>query len=168
VGSEEVIEIPAEPADRRSCRRSSKASGCTAVGDRYQLVARRPLSICLLLGTGEFSSRLLRSASPQTDRLCIWGLCAKRRTRRIPKRAEWWPADVEVSRDGRRVYFTNSLYAPWDAQFYPEGIRSWMGSWMPNQRGLALDPKFFLEFERCEATGSPGRGDASSDSYCYP
>ena len=33
---------------------------------------------------------------------------------------------VEVSRDGRRVYFTNSLYTPWDEQFYPEGVRSWM------------------------------------------
>ena len=33
---------------------------------------------------------------------------------------------VEVSRDGRRVYLTNSLYTPWDAQFYPDGIRGWM------------------------------------------
>ena len=24
------------------------------------------------------------------------------------------PQMVEVSRDGKRVYFTNSLYAPWD------------------------------------------------------
>ena len=28
---------------------------------------------------------------------------------------------VELSRDGRRVYLTNSLYSPWDAQFYPGG-----------------------------------------------
>ena len=26
---------------------------------------------------------------------------------------------IEISRDGRRVYFTNSLYSTWDAQFYP-------------------------------------------------
>ena len=26
----------------------------------------------------------------------------------------------------RRVYFTNSLYAAWDEQFYPEGIKGWM------------------------------------------
>jgi len=31
---------------------------------------------------------------------------------------------VELSRDGKRIYFTNSLYSPWDAQFYPEGIQS--------------------------------------------
>ena len=30
---------------------------------------------------------------------------------------------VEISRDGRRVDLTNSLYSPWDAQFYPDGIR---------------------------------------------
>jgi len=36
------------------------------------------------------------------------------------------PQMVELSRDGRRVFFTNSLYAAWDQQFYPEGIRGWM------------------------------------------
>ena len=33
---------------------------------------------------------------------------------------------VELSRDGRRVYFTNSLYTPWDDQFYPDGVQGWM------------------------------------------
>jgi 56kDa selenium binding protein (SBP56). len=33
---------------------------------------------------------------------------------------------VEVSRDGKRIYFTNSLYAAWDEQFYPDGVGSWM------------------------------------------
>ena len=33
---------------------------------------------------------------------------------------------VEVSRDGKRVYLTNSLYASWDEQFYPDGIDGWM------------------------------------------
>ena len=26
----------------------------------------------------------------------------------------------------KRVYFTNSLYAAWDEQFYPDGIKGWM------------------------------------------
>jgi selenium-binding protein 1 len=35
---------------------------------------------------------------------------------------------VEISRDGKRVYWTNSLYSTWDDQFYPgEGGRRW--SW---------------------------------------
>src|SRR6267378_7366559 len=35
------------------------------------------------------------------------------------------PQMVEVSRDGRRVYFTNSLYGAIDEQFYPDGIEGW-------------------------------------------
>ena len=33
---------------------------------------------------------------------------------------------VEISRDGKRVFVTNSLYRTWDDQFYPDGIRGWM------------------------------------------
>ena len=33
---------------------------------------------------------------------------------------------VEVSRDGRRVYVTNSLYAVWDDIFYLDGVGAWM------------------------------------------
>ena len=36
------------------------------------------------------------------------------------------PQMVEVSRDGRRVYLTNSLYGSWDDQFYPDGVGAWM------------------------------------------
>ena len=77
---------------------------------------------------------------------------------------------VEVSRDGRRIYFTNSLYTPWDEQFYPDGIQGWMakvdvppggghGRWTAN---------FFLETGgmRPHQVRLEG-GDASSDSYCY-
>src|SRR5207244_2791137 len=32
------------------------------------------------------------------------------------------PQMVEISRDGKRVYWTNSLYSTWDDQFYPQGI----------------------------------------------
>ena len=33
---------------------------------------------------------------------------------------------VEVSRDGQRIYITNSLYGAWDDQFYPDGVGAWM------------------------------------------
>ena len=36
------------------------------------------------------------------------------------------PQMVEVSRDGKRVYFNNSLYSTWDEQFYPAGVGSCM------------------------------------------
>ncbi len=80
------------------------------------------------------------------------------------------PQMVEVSRDGRRVYFTNSLYHAWDEQFYPEGIRSWMAKLDADPAGgLTVDPKFFVEFDgyRAHQIRLEG-GDCSSDSYCYP
>ena len=80
------------------------------------------------------------------------------------------PQMVEVSRDGQRVYLTNSLYRAWDEQFYPDGLRSWMVKLDASpEGGLTVDPDFFLDFG-----GSRGHqvrlegGDSSSDSFCYP
>jgi len=77
---------------------------------------------------------------------------------------------VEMSRDGRRIYLTNSLYAAWDEQFYPEGVRGWIAKVDANpEGGLRVDPNFFVGFtgERPHQVRLEG-GDASSDSYCYP
>jgi len=79
------------------------------------------------------------------------------------------PQMVEVSRDGRRVYFTNSLYYAWDEQFYPEGVKSWMAMLNADPAGgLSVDRDFFLEFDgyRSHQIRLEG-GDCSSDSYCY-
>jgi selenium-binding protein 1 len=79
------------------------------------------------------------------------------------------PQMVEVSRDGKRVYLTNSLYATWDEQFYPDGVRSW--ATLIDARpdgGLSLDGGFFTEFEQRTHQIHLEGGDASSDSYCYP
>ena len=80
------------------------------------------------------------------------------------------PQMVEVSRDGRRVYITNSLYTPWDAQFYPDGIRGWMARIdAAPEGGIAADPRFLVQFEqglRPHQVRLEG-GDASSDSFCY-
>jgi selenium-binding protein 1 len=80
------------------------------------------------------------------------------------------PQMVEISRDGKRVYFTNSLYAAWDEQFYPDGIKGWMSKVdVGANGGMQLDPKFFLEFDRLRPHQVHLEGgDASSDSYCYP
>jgi hypothetical protein len=55
------------------------------------------------------------------------------------------PQMVEISRDGRRVYFTNSLYASWDDIFYPDGVGAWMARVDANTEtgGMAVDPRFF-------------------------
>jgi selenium-binding protein 1 len=80
------------------------------------------------------------------------------------------PQMVEVSRDGGRVYISNSLYTPWDAQFYPDGIRGWVAKLDVNPAGgIAFDERFLVELPdglRPHQVRLQG-GDASSDSFCY-
>ncbi len=80
------------------------------------------------------------------------------------------PQMVEISRDGRRVYLTNSLFRTWDDQFYPDGIRGWMAKIdVPFEGGMRLDRDFFVDYgdRRAHQVRLEG-GDASSDSYCFP
>jgi len=81
------------------------------------------------------------------------------------------PQMLEVSRDGRRVYVTNSLYSAWDDQFYPEGTPGWLVKLDadPVNGGLKVDERFFVDFgpARAHQVRLQG-GDASSDSYCFP
>ena len=79
------------------------------------------------------------------------------------------PQMVEVSRDGRRVYLTNSLYRSWDEQFYPDGIESWLVRLDADDAGgLRADPEFFIRTEQRSHQVHLEGGDSSSDSYCYP
>jgi selenium-binding protein 1 len=80
---------------------------------------------------------------------------------------------VEISRDGRRVYVTNSLYASWDDIFYPDGVGAWVAKLDAELEGggLTVDGRFFpngtdfrgLRVHQVRLQG----GDASSDSYCF-
>jgi methanethiol oxidase len=81
------------------------------------------------------------------------------------------PQMVEVSRDGRRVYVTNSLYGAWDDQFYPDGVGAWMAK-LDSGEEFTFDERFFPHGDdfrglRPHQVRLQG-GDASSDSYCYP
>jgi selenium-binding protein 1 len=80
------------------------------------------------------------------------------------------PQMVEISRDGKRVYVTNSLYDAWDKQFYPDGIDGWLVKLDAGEDGsLTTDPDLFVPFtgEKPHQVRLEG-GDASSDSYCFP
>ena len=95
------------------------------------------------------------------------------RTSRLPELGDQpingGPQMVEISRDGRRVYLTNSLYRTWDDQFYPEGIRGWLAKIDVDEQGsMALDPRCFVRMDgmRPHQVRLEG-GDASSDSYCF-
>ncbi|MFD0509559.1 selenium-binding protein SBP56-related protein [Streptomyces aureus] len=64
---------------------------------------------------------------------------------------------VELSRDGRRVYLTNSLYSTWDAQLYPAGIDPWMVKLDADTShgGLCADSRFYPhgpDFWACTCT----------------
>ena len=81
------------------------------------------------------------------------------------------PQMVEISRDGERVYLTNSLYSSWDAQFYPDGVPGALvlARTKPGG-GMELDPDFHVEFApgyHAHQTRLAG-GDCSTDSFCFP
>lgn len=168
-----VIEIPAEPADPETLPPLLKDFKAVpplvtdidlSLDDRFLYVS--------CWGTGEM--RQYDVSDPFCPRLAgsvRLGGIARRAAH--PARANTplngGPQMVEISRDGRRVYFANSLYAAWDGQFYPDGIRGWMVKLdVEPEGGIRLDPKFLLEFDRLRPHQVHLEGgDASSDSYCY-
>lgn len=169
---EKVIEIPAEPADPALLPPALKPFQAVpplvsdidlSVDDRFLYVS--------CWGTGELRQYdVIDPYHPrQTGSIHLGGI-----VRRTPHPRsgplDGGPQMVEVSRDGRRVYFTNSLYLAWDAQFYPGGLEGWMVKVDANpEGGISVDPNFFLEFAdmRPHQVRLQG-GDASSDSYCFP
>lgn len=168
-----VIEIPAEPANPDDLPPLLKGFGAVpplvtdinlSLDDRFLYVS--------CWGTGEF--RQYDVSDPfkptLTGSVRLGGIVSRTAHPVTPaKPLNGGPQMVEVSRDGRRVYFTNSLYASWDAQFYPDGVRGWMAKIdVAPEGGMQLDPRFFLEFDalRPHQVHLEG-GDASSDSYCF-
>jgi selenium-binding protein 1 len=168
-----VIEIPAEPADPATLPPLLKGFKAVpplvtdinlSLDDRFLYVS--------CWGTGELRQYDVSDpfAPKQTGSLHIGGIV--RRTAH-PKNPgvplNGGPQMVEVSRDGRRVYLTNSLYAAWDEQFYPDGIKGWMAKInVAPGGGMSFDKRMLLEFDglRPHQVRLEG-GDSSSDSYCY-
>jgi selenium-binding protein 1 len=170
-----VIEIPAEPADPANLPpllQGFKAVPPLVTDINLSLDDRFLYVSCW--GTGEFIQYDVSDpAKPKkTGSIQLGGIVRRAAHPKNPQQPlNGGPQMVEVSRDGKRVYFTNSLYSPWDAQFYPDGIKSWMVKVdaVP-AGGMRLDEQFLLEFEgglRAHQLRLEG-GDASSDSYCYP
>jgi len=127
---------------------------CWGTGELRQYDVTDPFNP-IFTGSVKIGGIVARSAHPQNRERALNG----------------GPQMVEVSRDGRRVYLTNSLYAPWDAQFYPDGINGWIVKADTGLGGgLNLDPNFLVQFDgglRPHQVRLEG-GDASSDSFCFP
>src|SRR5690606_15155013 len=169
-----VIEIPAEPADPALLPPILAPFGAVPplVSDINLSLDDRQLYVSCW-GTGEL--RQYDVTDPFEPKLTgsvrIGGIVRRTPHPSNPQRPlNGAPQMVEISRDGSRVYITNSLYSPWDAQFYPEGIRGWMAKAdVSPQGGMKLDERFLVEFEdgiRPHQVRLQG-GDASSDSFCY-
>jgi methanethiol oxidase len=170
-----IIDIPAEPADASVLPPLLQGFGAVpplvsdidlSMDDRFLYVS--------CWGTGDLLQYDVSDpfAPKLTGKVRIGGIVS-RATHPGAKNGQLngGPQMVEVSRDGRRVYFTNSLYGAIDNQFYPEGIDGWMVKLDADPAGgLAADKNFFIDWpkgHRPHQIRLQG-GDCSSDSYCYP
>ena len=168
-----VIEIAAQPAMAGQLPDLLKGFGAVpplvtdinlSLDDRFLYVS--------CFGTGEF--RQYDVSDPfnpvLTGSVHLGGIVGRTAHPKQPQKAlNGGPQMVEVSRDGRRVYVTNSLYRSWDDQFYPDGVRGWMAKLDVNPNGgISLDATFLLETDgmRPHQVRLQG-GDTSSDSYCF-
>jgi methanethiol oxidase len=172
-----VITIPAEPADPDLLPPALKpfAAVPPLISDLDLSVDDRWLYVSCW-GTGELKQYDV--ADPfhpvETGSVRLGGIVGRQPHPATPDQPlGGGPQMVEISRDGHRVYLTNSLYAAWDDIFYPDGVGAWMAKLdtNPERGGLAPDPGFFPNGDafrglRVHQTRLQG-GDASSDSYCH-
>ena len=171
-GVRKVIEIPAEPADSEDLPPALKPfKAVPPLVSDIELSLDDKFLYVSCWGTGELRQYdVSEPSSPRLTGSVRLGGIVRHAPNSKGEALNGGPQMVEVSRDGRRVYLTNSLYASWDSQFYPEGIRGWMVKVDASAGGgMAMDPNFFVGFEgeRPHQVRLEG-GDASSDSYCYP
>jgi selenium-binding protein 1 len=168
-----VITIPAEPATEDELPPALKPFGAVpplvtdielSIDDRFLYVS--------CWGTGELQQYDVSDPfNPVlTGSVHIGGIVRREGHPGAVGALNGGPQMVEVSRDGKRIYVTNSLYLPWDAQFYPDGIKGWMVKIdAAEDGGIAFDQDFFVDFgdQRPHQVRLQG-GDASTDSYCFP
>jgi selenium-binding protein 1 len=172
VSASKVISIPAEPAPAESLPPLLQGFGAVPplVTDISLSVDDRSLLVSCW-GTGELKRfDVTDPRHPRETGSVHLGGLVRRAGHPAAGPLTGGPQMVEFSRDGRRVYLTNSLYASWDAQFWPDGLDGWMVKLDAGEDGsLSVDPDVFVEFhgERPHQVRLQG-GDASSDSYCFP
>ena len=175
--AEKVITIPAEPADASELPPALQPFGAVpplvtdidlSVDDRWLYVS--------CFGTGELKQYDVSDPHHprESGSIRLGGIVGHAAHPAEPElRLSGGPQMIEISRDGRRVYATNSLYASWDEIFYPEGVGAWAARIDADTSGggMTVDHRFFPHGDdfrglRVHQTRLQG-GDASSDSYCF-
>jgi selenium-binding protein 1 len=167
-----VIEIPAEPADPEKLPpllQGFKAVAPLLTDINLSLDDKYLYASCW--GTGEFIQYDVSDPHnpKKVSSVRLGGIVNRTPHPAAPDQPlNGGPQMVEISRDGKRLYFTNGLYTPWDEQFYPEGMRGWAVKLDVGANGMTVDKRFFLQTGdmRTHQLRLEG-GDASSDSYCY-
>jgi selenium-binding protein 1 len=167
-----IIEIPAEPADPEKLPpllQGFKAVAPLLTDINLSLDDKYLYASCW--GTGEFIQYDVSDPfNPRkVSSVRLGGIVSRAAHPAAPDQPlNGGPQMVEISRDGKRVYFTNGLYTPWDDQFYPDGVRGWVAKIDIGANSMTLDNNFFLQTPgmRTHQLRLEG-GDASSDSYCY-
>lgn len=114
-------------------------------------------------------------ANPKlTGRLWLGGVLGKAADIR-GKKLGGGPQMLQLSLDGKRLYVTNSLFSPWDNQFYPQIGKE--GSYLLQidcdtaKGGMTLNNRFYVDFG--EEPDGPARaheirfpaGDSTSDIW---
>ena len=125
-----VVTIPAEPADPDQLPPALKPFGAVpplisdidlSVDDRWLYVS--------CWGTGELKQYDVSDIfhPRETGSVRLGGIVGRQPHPSAPDQPlGGGPQMVEISRDGKRVYVTNSLYGAWDPIFYPDGVGAWM------------------------------------------
>lgn len=169
---QKVIEIPAESADPELLPPALKPFGAVPplITDINLSLDNRFLYVSCW-GTGDFRQYDVSDPlNPKLTGTVRMGGIVSRAGHPNGSDLGGGPQMVEVSRDGRRIYLSNSLYAAWDAQFYPRGLEGWVVKLdAAPEGGMSLDPNFLVRFdgERPHQVRLEG-GDSSSDSFCFP
>ena len=158
--AEKVITIPPEPAETEQLPPALQPFGAVPplVTDIALSVDDKSLVVSCW-GTGELKRYDVSDPrNPRETGSVRLGGIVERAPHPASGPLNGGPQMVELSRDGRRVYLTNSLYAAWDAQFYPDGIDGWLVKLDAGEDGsLTARPRPVRRVQRrAPAPGAPG------------
>ena len=142
---------------------------CPAAGHGHRPVDGRPLSLRVVLGhrrPAAIRTSPIRSI-PDSPARCASAASSRARAIPVPgmRKLGGGPQEVEVSRDGRRVYFADSLYGAIDPQLRGRLRRLDGQARCRPDGGIAFHPKFFVEWPK----GSLPAGSAAGRpqiGYC--